>query len=146
MVGMRADELLGGGDHGGEAAFHVGGAAPVQHAIADDRREGVAAPFLEGAGGHHIGVAGEAEQGTGIAAARPEVGDAAELQGLGAEADGRQAARHQGLTAMVLGCHRGARDEVAGQVQGLRHGGFISANPPSRKGFPRVADELLQPS
>ena len=61
VFGMLRDEALGGGDHGGEAALHVGGAATVQDAVADDRLERIGLPLLARSGRHDIGMTGEAQ-------------------------------------------------------------------------------------
>ena len=67
---LRSEKLLGGHHHRRERGLHVGGAAAVQPALAVRGHEGVAAPLLQRAGGHHVGVAGEGEQRRlGIAAA-----------------------------------------------------------------------------
>ncbi len=52
-------ELLGGHDHGGDRALHVGGAAAVEPAAAVRRHERVAAPGGERPGRDDVGVAGE---------------------------------------------------------------------------------------
>ena len=125
MIRVGRDELLGRRDHGREAALHVRCASTVEDPVADDRRERVATPLLERTGRHDIGVAGEAQHGAGIATARPEIGHAAELQGLDPEAARSQSLGHQGLTAGVGRCHGRAGDQRAGEFEGIRHGASL---------------------
>ncbi len=47
MAGVLGDEALGGRHHRRQAALHVGGAAAIEHAVADLGLERVRAPFLE---------------------------------------------------------------------------------------------------
>src|SRR5207253_4214720 len=61
MARVRRHELLGGGDHGGKSALHVGGAAAVEQPVADLRGKRVAAPLLERTRGHDVGVPGETQ-------------------------------------------------------------------------------------
>jgi hypothetical protein len=56
-----APETQRRGDHGGEAALHVAGAAPMQHAVADRPAEGVARPGARVSHRHDIGMAGDDE-------------------------------------------------------------------------------------
>ena len=61
VVGLLRDEILGRDDEGGDRGLHVGGAAAVELAVADRRHERIGVPLLERAGGHDVGVAGEAD-------------------------------------------------------------------------------------
>src|SRR5438128_7748412 len=78
MARVRRHELLGGGDHGGKSALHVGGAAAVEQPVADLRGKRVAAPLLERTRGHDVGVPGETQYRSLDSATRPEVLDVAE--------------------------------------------------------------------
>ena len=68
---VRGDEFLAGGDHGGEPALHIGGAAAVEQAVADRRLERIGAPFLQRAGRDHVGVPGEAQHRAAARRAAP---------------------------------------------------------------------------
>ncbi len=120
VVGMLGDEALAGGDHGGEAAFHVRGAAAVENAVLDHRLEGGVLPLLRGAGGYHVGVAGKAQYGPLLAAHRPEVVHILEAQALDPKADGLQAPDHQVLAAGVFRRDRLAADQIQRQVDSVR--------------------------
>ena len=61
--------------HRGDAALHVDGAAPVEHAVRDHRRRRVVAPAPPVAGRHDVGMAGEQETGAAVADAGIEVVD-----------------------------------------------------------------------
>ena len=80
-----------GGEHAGEVAFHVGGAAAVEAVALGRQAEGVARPVLP-LDGHHVGMAGEQD----AAIARPGFGvepgflPAGIGQAGGAEAEGLQ--------------------------------------------------------
>ncbi len=103
VPGVGADKVFAGHEHGREAAFHVGGAATVEHALAQCGFEGRAIPAGFGAGGHHIGVPGKHQQGAAVSAHRPEVLDVAETQRCAAEAQAGQAVHHQCLAPGVFG-------------------------------------------
>src|SRR5690606_7007 len=123
MLWMVGDKALDRHDHARQAALHVGGAAPAEHAVGVDARgEGIVLPALHRAGRYHVGVAGEAEHRALAAAHRPEVVDLAETHRLDLEAGGGQTAHHQLLTALVGGRHRGTVDQLAGQLQGRGEG------------------------
>ena len=59
-LGVFFQKALHGGDHGGDGTFHVGGAAAVEAAVVDGGLERRMPPGFQGAGGHHVGVAGKA--------------------------------------------------------------------------------------
>jgi hypothetical protein len=114
-------ERLGGGHERRNRAFHVGRPAPVEPAVAHLGAERVAVPGVERAGGHDVGVAGEAHQRPGLAAPQPQVGDAVARQRLGAKAERGEALRDQRLAAVVVGGDGAPRDELAGERErGLR--------------------------
>ncbi len=121
MVRMSGDKGLDRGDHGGERALHVRGAAPVEDAILNVWHEGRMAPSVFRTGRHHIRMTGEAEQRTLVAAHRPEIADLAKWQRREREPGGRQARAQQIEAAGVGGGDRGAADQVAGERQRGRH-------------------------
>ncbi|GJE43160.1 hypothetical protein AEGHOMDF_2339 [Methylobacterium soli] len=53
------DEFEGARQHAGDAALHVGGAAPVEKPILHRSGEGTVPPRRDGARRHHVGMAGE---------------------------------------------------------------------------------------
>ena len=121
VIGVRADEFLGRRDHRGEPALHVGSSAAVEQAVADRRREGIAAPLFERTCRDDVGVAREAEERSPAAAARPEILDVAKAQWLDHEAERRQALRHHWLAALVGRRHRSACDQIPSQFNRLGH-------------------------
>jgi len=58
----------GGGDHGGDARFHIGDSAGVKDFVFDRGLEGVGVPAFEWAGGDDIDMPGEADVGFGLSA------------------------------------------------------------------------------
>jgi hypothetical protein len=129
VLGPGGDEGFGGGDESGQRSLHVGGAAPVQHALLAQRLEGVAVPLFERAAGDDVGVAGQTEQRAAAAAARPEVADRAALDELAAEADGFQAAGDDRQATGVVGGQRATGDELLGElasVASLATAGLLS--------------------
>ena len=111
MARVRRHELLGGGDHGGKSALHVGGAAAVEQPVADLRGKRVAAPLLERTRGHDVGVPGETQYRSLDSATRPEVLDVAETQPLDGKT-GRSEPLHQDrLAAFIGGGDRAAGDQ-----------------------------------
>src|SRR4029077_6215330 len=118
---MAGDELLGGGHHRHETALHIRGAPAIEDTVADLGHEWVAVPLLEWAGGHHIGMPGEAEQRSSVAAARPEVRDAAKWERLNHESDPRKALREKCLAALIGGGYGTTGNEIYSQFNGLRH-------------------------
>ena len=62
VLSRAAAEIRHRGQHAGEKALHVGGAAAVEAAVALDEREGIAVPGLA-VDRHDVGVAGEADAG-----------------------------------------------------------------------------------
>ena len=120
VLRVLGHEGLGGGQHGGEAALHVCRAAPVQPAVLHGGLEGLGAPFLQRAGGDHIGMAGEAQHRAAAAAGGPEILDTAEAHLLDREAGRCEAVPHQLLAAPVHRGHGGAGDQLLGQGQSVR--------------------------
>ena len=115
---MRLHELFGGGDHGGERALHVGRAAAEQQAIADRGLERIALPLFERAGGHDVGMAGEAQHRAALAARGPEVVDVAVAQVFDLETGRGEAARHDFLATLVGGRDGVAREEIEREIDG----------------------------
>ncbi|MNH43983.1 hypothetical protein D3C79_1060200 [compost metagenome] len=60
-------------------------------------------PLVQRAGGHHVGVTGEAEQRALGAAACPQVGGVFKHHGFDDEAEASEALRHQGLAPLIQG-------------------------------------------
>ncbi len=89
-IRIGGEEGLGGGDHGRQGPLHITGAAAVEPAVTDHGVERVRCPLLQGAGRHHIRMAGEAEQGPRSAAAGPEIAHLAERQGFDLESHCRE--------------------------------------------------------
>ena len=118
MLRVRLHEIFGGRDHRGERALHVGGAASEQQAVAHRGLERIALPFLERAGGHDVGVAGEAQHRAALAARRPEIVDVAVAQVFDLETGLGEAAGHDFLAALVGGGDGVARDEIEREVDG----------------------------
>ena len=118
MLRVRLHEVFGGGDHGGERALHVGGAAAEQQAIAHRGLERIALPFFERAGGHDVGMARETQHGTAFAARRPEVVHVAITQVFDLETGLGEAARHDFLATLVGGGDGVARDEIEREIDG----------------------------
>jgi hypothetical protein len=120
VLRMVGDEALDGDDHRRQAAFHIGGATSAEHALLIDQRgEGGVLPGLQRAGGHYVGVAGEAQHRTVLlAVGRPEVLHVFDAHVLDLEAERTQAAHHQLLTALVKRGDGRAANQVAGEFQG----------------------------
>ena len=112
MLGMPADEALTGGDHGGEAAFHIGGAAAIQTALPFRRHKRVGAPLCWISRGHHISVTRESEQRRRIAAPCPKIIHRAERQAFHAKTQPFQAPDQQFLATGVIGRYRASPNEV----------------------------------
>ena len=115
---MRVHELFGRGDHRGQRALHVGGAAPEQMSVANGGLERIALPFLERARRNDVGVAGETQHRPAAAARRPEIVDVAITQVFDLETVPGEAARHDFLAALVGGSHGVARDEIEREIDG----------------------------
>ena len=114
----------GGGGEGGDAALHVGGAAPNNFAIDNFAAERIDPPFLRVAGRHHIGMAGEQQKGRAVADAGVEIVDVRRAgfgkgQAMGVEPGGVQSRLKHVERAGVGGGNGRAADQGAGQ----RHAG-----------------------
>ena len=118
VLRVRLHEIFGGGDHGGQRALHVGGAAAKQQAVAHRGLERIALPFFERAGGHHVGVSGEAQHRTALAARRPEIVHVAITQVFDLETGRREPAGHDFLATLVGGGHGIAPDEIEREIDG----------------------------
>ena len=122
MIGMCGNKALAGGNETGDGAFHIGGAAPVEPAVAFGRHKGRAVPRRFVAGGHHIGMAGEAQQRRRPAAPRPQVFGVAEVHFFDFKTDGGQALGQNLLAAAVIGGYGRFGNQLFGQIKG---GGFV---------------------
>lgn len=118
---MRGDELLRGDDERGDAAFHISHATTVQHAVADLRIERIAGPGLARARRYHIGMPQQHQHRRAAAMRCPQIVDLAQAQVFAGEARGSQAPCKQCLAASILGSHRGACNQIAGQIQHIVH-------------------------
>src|ERR1017187_8645811 len=127
VVGIRSDEILGGGDHGRESAFHVRGPAAVEQTVADRGLERIRVPFFERSGRNHVRMSGETQHRAGMAVSRPEIVDVAVAQLLDPKADARQSAGQEFLATLVGGRHGGAGDQFLGQFQRRGHGNSFAA-------------------
>ncbi|MND90501.1 hypothetical protein D3C80_825860 [compost metagenome] len=122
VIRVVGDKTLGGDGHGGEAAFHVGGATAAEHAVfVDQRVERFDLPGRHRAGRDHVGVAGEAQHRTVVlAVGGPEVihiFDAHRFQG---ETGIAQALHHLLLAIGVDRRHGRTADQVDGELEGRR--------------------------
>ena len=59
VLRIAGHEVLAGHEHGCQAAFHVGGAASIEHPVAQGGLKRRAVPAGFRAGGHNVGVTGE---------------------------------------------------------------------------------------
>ncbi len=119
MRRVPCHEFLAGRQHGREAALHVGSPAPIQEAVLDDRKEGIAPPLVQRTRRHHIGMACEAEYRPSAPAFRPEIVDRTEAHAFHFESDGLEPADHHLLAAAVRGADRCACNQLFGQSQGV---------------------------
>ncbi len=74
-------------------------------------------PLVERAGGHHVGVADEAQKGAGVASPGPEVGDLAAADRLDRESEPCKTPSEQFLATAVLGGDRAAGDQLARKLE-----------------------------
>jgi len=124
-------EFFAGHHHGGQRGLHVGGAAAIEEAAAVRGHERRAAPLVERAGGHHVGMPGK-DQGRaagGVAMAaldRPQIGHRGIGRSIGQrgalETDGSEALGHQGLAAAVKRGDGIPGDQRLDEAQGVGHG------------------------
>ena len=123
MGRMLLHEFFRRHHHRGDRGLHVRRAAAEQMAVAVGGHEGVAAPMVQRAGGHHVGVASEGQRRPGAAAAAhgPQVGDAQVLrpanERLAVEASAFQPLGDHRLAPAVLRRDAGAGDQRLGQAQ-----------------------------
>ncbi len=92
---LALQEAGDGGEHAGEKALHVGGAAPIEAPVALGENERIARPALA-VDRHHVGVAGKRDTG------RIGGTDGGVEVGLGAVGGGDELARHPVLGEIVL--------------------------------------------
>ncbi len=117
------DVAFGGGDEGGDAALHVGRAAPGQPAALDARFE----RLPPRPGGDDVGVAGEGEVRRAGADGGEQVGDravgrGAVVEAVDGEADMVERRRQHVLRTAVERGDAGAGDQPGGEVEGVDHG------------------------
>ena len=118
MLRIVGDKGFAGGGKGGDAAFHVGRAAPVEFAVALGRLEGGRRPFFQRACGNDVGVSGEAHQWGRCAAPQPEVFGVAEVHFFDGKTEGGEAFGNQPLAVLVVGRNGGAGDKFFGKGKG----------------------------
>ena len=121
---MPGDPGEGRGGESGDAALHVGGAAPKNLAVDDFAGERIDPPFGGIAGRHDIGMAGEQQEGRGVADAGVEIVDVRRVllgkgQAMDGEAGGLQPRLQNVERPGVGGGDGGPADQCAGQ----RHAG-----------------------
>ena len=109
----------GRGGEGGDGALHVAGATAVQKPFFDFAAKRVVAPFR--AGGHDVGVAGEAEMGCFAAALGVKVVDVPEGQARHGKAGGFEVLGENALSAGILRRDRGAAEQRLRQRQRIHH-------------------------
>ena len=114
---MRDDEAFHRGHERRQRALHVRGAAAVEPALALRRHERIGLPSVARAGGHDIGVSGEADQRTRGTAARPQVRDAIRHERFEPKAERRKPFHEQRLASGIVGGYRRPRDQRACEVQ-----------------------------
>ncbi len=91
VAGIRATKASAAVSMAARPLFMSAAPRPNSRPSRDGGLERLGAPFLQGAGGHHIGVAGEAQHRRAAAVGGPEILDAAEIQQLVAETRPRRA-------------------------------------------------------
>jgi len=82
-----SEKRLRRGHERGDRAFHVGGAAAVQITVAFGRHERIGLPLVDRAGRHHVGMAGEADEGARVAATSPQIRNAVHNQRVAPKAE-----------------------------------------------------------
>lgn len=117
MLRVGSQKVLDAADHRGEAGLHIGGASGDEPVLPNLGREGIDRPLLRGAGGHHVGVACKAEDGTLRAAARPEIVHVSKAHVLDPEAEGAKTRGDQLLAAVIHGRYRGLAHEFTGEIE-----------------------------
>ena len=117
---VDGDERFDSHHECGDRRLHVGGAAPVQEAVAERRHERIGTPRLDRAGGYDVGMAGEAHHRTDVTTPCPEVGDAVGCDAVEDETQRRQTRHEHLLAAGIVRCLRAARDQLARKIQRWR--------------------------
>ena len=153
--GGLAHKVHGGGGEGGDAGFHVGGAAAIHPAVDHLGTKGIAGPGGEIADRDHIGVAVEAKAFVSPFGppAGVKIGDAAAIHAGAGKASAFQKVLQEDQRAALNRGDRGTADQVCRQGGGVngrrvghglsfRRAGFGLAQPPGqRQPCPRpVAD------
>ncbi|MCY1514071.1 hypothetical protein D9M68_485990 [compost metagenome] len=145
VLRVFADEAFNRYQHGGQTALHVRRAPAAEHALfVDQGVERLVLPGLHRTGGHHVGMAGEAEHRALAATDGPEVFHILDAHALDAEARGLQTAHHQLLATFVDRGDRGAANEVAGEFEGGGQGRHGSSGKQRGNAREEKADILKQ--
>ena len=120
------DEARGRRGKGRDRAFHVGGAAAIEPAIDDLRRERIDAPALAPADRHHVAMAGEAEMlawplagELGVEVVDPRRPRRLERHAPAGEANGLQRARERIQRARIRRRHARAADQRLRERDGI---------------------------
>src|SRR5690606_12473644 len=123
MIRVIGSEALDRDNHRRQAAFHIRGAAPMEHAVlVDTRGERRVLPGLQRAGGDHVGVAGEAQHWALRATYRPEILHILDMHRLDDEAAGGQTLAHQLRAAFIQRGDGWTIDQLAGEFESWRKG------------------------
>ena len=130
VVRMLSGKALDRHNHRRQAAFHVGSATAMKHAVfVDARGKRRILPRLYRTGRDHVGVAGEAQHGTFAATDCPEVLDVLNVHRLDSKAAGGEALSHQLLTALILRGNRWPIDQLAGEFEGRERAAAVITAP-----------------
>ena len=117
---------LHGGDETGDGGFHIGGAASIERAAVDLRREGIMPPRFRVAHRYDVGVARETEIGGGCAKPCVKIFHCFAARRLQAHAFAGEAQRGQRALndrdrAFVLWRHRRTTDQGLRKSDGIDH-------------------------
>src|SRR4030095_3138330 len=118
VVRMLCDETGNRLDEGSQRALHVGSAASIKRSFTHGSREGIRRPLLERAGGHDIGMAGQAHEWCAIAAACPQVVHALGVEAFALKAEWREMAHEEIETARIIRRYRRPRDQLFRKLEG----------------------------
>ena len=100
-------------------AFHVGGPATMEHAVADRRRERITRPFFARPRRYDVRMARNTTSGAAVRATGPQVVDVAEAHRLDREARRGKPRADQRLTSRILGSDRRACNRARTQDPAL---------------------------
>ena len=121
VLGVLSHEGLTGHQHGRQTAFHVGAAATEQGVVDQGGFKGRCVPLCSGAGGYHIRMAGEDQDGAITAAFGPEIAHLTKAQCFAGKTQCLQLLHHQRLAAGIFGGYGGPPDQFTTEREGLFH-------------------------